>query len=153
MKHLIKDGAYSKNNIFDIKISLSISENNMENKFSSLTQNINVIFSRLIRQLTGFISFLKWEVGLIVPGKFTCITKKATFNQSILPKITQKKEKCSDSVELNNIASSKKVFLYLTVKYGTTYSRVDPVKSFKGCLPQVLLSPFMMVYSWKLYVI
>ena len=73
--------------------------------------------------------------------------KKSNVQSINFTKNYSKKEKYSDSVELNNITSSKKVFLYLTVKYGTTYSRMDPVKSFKGCFPQVLLSPFMMVYS------
>ena len=33
-------------------------------------------------------------------------------------------------------------FLKKTV-YGTKYSRMDQVNSFKGCLPQILLGPFL----------
>ena len=35
-----------------------------------------------------------------------------------------------------------KIFLYERI-YGATYSRIDQVKLFKGCLPQILVGPFL----------
>ena len=33
------------------------------------------------------------------------------------------------------------------VKFGTNYSRMDPVTFFKGCLPQILLGPLLNALS------
>ena len=35
----------------------------------------------------------------------------------------------------------------LNASYGAKYSRMDQVKSFKGCLPQILLGPFLNTLS------
>ena len=35
--------------------------------------------------------------------------------------------------------------------FGTKYSRMDQVKFFKGCLPQVLLGPFLNTLSHLLF--
>ena len=35
----------------------------------------------------------------------------------------------------------------LNTRCGTKYSRMDQVKFFKGCLPQILLGPFLNIFS------
>ena len=38
-------------------------------------------------------------------------------------------------------------FLGASVLNGTKYSRIDEVKFFKGCLPQILLGPFLNTWT------
>ena len=49
-----------------------------------------------------------------------------------------------DACDLNEV---KKLFAFALEKmvrsYGTKYSRMDQVKFSKGCLPQILLDPFL----------
>ena len=84
------------------------------------------------------------------------ITEK---NSSILPVSTRKLaalEKCTSCLKfiwdcpmfqtdqlLWTVGYPQKKSLNFTFSYGSRYSRKDQEKIFKGCLPQILLSPFL----------
>ena len=41
-----------------------------------------------------------------------------------------------------------KIYLLSKSVYGTKYLRVDQIKIFKGCLPQILLGPLLKTFSY-----
>ena len=101
-------GAYSKYNIFGMKISPFVSK---KDQVTSLTENINVlvIFFILIKQLTGF---FKWESWSYRTSKVHLHHGKAnTLHQEFVKKGDQK----SDRFERIHTAHNEEKYPYIAV--------------------------------------
>ena len=73
-------------------------------------------------------------------------------NASFICRMDSQCKMSSPNIGLKDISNGKLIHLFTTSSWLTTFgikcSRMDQLKSFKGCLPQILLGPFLNTLSY-----